>query len=143
MLPGAVLLMAGGCDGADSGPAPPVPPHFMVHDELPFGDRALHRVTRAILRASDLLEPDWGRLDSQIYTIATTDRAAVVARLPSLMPPGWKPLSMPPLERLPGEKDATLHAFTKGRRLYAVLLVETPEAGNSMAAIILRNENGN
>jgi hypothetical protein len=85
-----VLLTAGGCDDAAKDALPPVPASLVYREELPLGDVASARMTRAANRLRDRLEPRWGPLTSKIYLLPVDQREAFSRQVREGLPPGWR-----------------------------------------------------
>lgn len=107
------MLLTGGCSKEEGeGALPPVPAGLRDDAEIPLGDAANTRMTRAVNALRDRVEPQWGRLSSRLYLLPADRCQGFAAELRAAMPPGWQEQ---PLGQAPGV------AFVRGKRIVAYL----------------------
>ncbi|MCH4891535.1 hypothetical protein GO308_00245 [Sphingomonas sp. SFZ2018-12] len=133
---GLMLMMAiAACSPAATPKAPPARPSaFVAHAEPPIGDALNRRLVRAMTGALDRLEPEWGKLQGRLYTVAP-DAGALAPLVARDLPPGWTRLDLGDVQL----RDAELVAWHSGDALYAVLRVD-PKGGAIVPAMVLRND---
>lgn len=128
------MLVTGGCSGAEEeGGFPPVPAGLRDSAEIPLGDAANARMTRAAAMVRDRIEPAWGRLASRLYLLPTDRCQGFVEELRGSIPGGWQNY---PLDQKP--TDAKLVGFNKGKRIVIYLWL-TGVSRDGCALSILHN----
>ncbi|WP_336970688.1 hypothetical protein [Sphingobium aromaticiconvertens] len=123
------------CSGAPAVIDPPLPPQLVSHDELPFGDAVAGQVTRASNAARDRLEPQWGRLQSRVYTLAPADAATMQSAFAQTIPAGWENVPQPDFPAQWGE----IRSYRAGKRFFALMLVRVRSGDGDIPVVRLSN----
>lgn len=120
VVAGALLLS--GCQESETS-MPNVPAILVAHDEPPFGDRELARITRGTGAALDLLEPRWGKLRTAQYTVDADSLPVLRQQLRDALPAAWASVEA----TLPAERGELI-VFASGEQLFGVLVVPAPDS---------------
>jgi len=113
---------------------PEVPAVLVQHDELPFGDRELSRITRATHAALDLLEPRWGRIKTTVYSIDSKALPQLKQQLQGGLPEGWRKVDA----AIPAERGELI-LYASGTSLFGLLVIP-PQSAPVSPVLVLSNK---
>lgn len=135
----ATLTLAAATAACAPAPAPAPPPItlpaiLVQHDEPPYGDLVDHRRVAAMIASLDRLEPAWGKLDVNDYTVAPADDAKLWRSIDAGVPAGWEPVALGDFR----PRYGTLRAWRAGKHLFAVLRVD-PGIASDIPVLVLRD----
>lgn len=130
----AVLSLIASSACKESGtPMPELPPALLQHEEVPFGDRELARITRATHAALDLLEPRWGEITTKIYSADSKALPELKQQVQDGIPEGWQKVDA----AFPAERGE-LMLYSSGGSLFGILVIP-PKSEPVSPVIVLSN----